>query len=44
MNKGALQIVHYSTELPLVEIFTKPLKVDRLIKLRSLIAMKEVET
>jgi len=44
VNKGALQIVHFSTELQLADIFTKPLKVDRFIKLRSLIGMKEVET
>lgn len=44
VNKGALQIVHCSTELQLADIFTKALKVDRFIKLRSLIGMKEVET
>jgi len=44
VNKGALQIVHCSTELQLADIFTKPLKVERFIKLRSLIGMKEVET
>ena len=44
VNKGALQIVHCSTELQLADIFTKALKVDRFIKLRSLIEMKEVET
>lgn len=44
VNKGALQIVHCSTELQLADIFTKALKFDRFIKLRSLIGMKEVET
>jgi len=43
VNKGALQIVHCSTELQLADILTKALKVDRFIKLRSLIGMKEVE-
>ena len=44
VNKGALQIVDCSTELQLADIFTKALKVDKFIKLRSLIGMKEVET
>jgi len=44
VNKGALQIFHCSTKLRLADIFTKALKVDRFIKLRSLIGMKEVET
>jgi len=44
VNKGALQIVHCFTELQLADIFTKPLKVDKFIKLRSLIGMKQVET
>jgi len=44
VNKGALQIVHCSTELQLADIFTKVLKVDRFIKLISLVGMKEVET
>jgi len=44
VNKGALQIVHCSTELQLADIFTKTWKVDRFIKLRSLIGMKQVKT
>jgi len=44
VNKGALQVVRCSTDLQLADIFTKPLKVDRFIKLTSLIGMKEVET
>ena len=36
VNKG-------STELQLADIFTKPLKVDKFIKLRSLIGMNEVK-
>ena len=44
VNKSALQTVHCSIELHLADIFTKALKVDRFIKLRSLIGMKEVET
>ena len=44
VNKDALQIVHCSIRLQLVDILTKALKVDRFIKLRSLIGMKEVET
>ena len=44
VNIGVLQVVHCSTDLQLADIFTKPLKVDRFIKLRSLIGMKEVET
>jgi hypothetical protein len=41
VNKGALQIVHCSTELQLAYIFTKALNVDRFIKLRSLMAWKK---
>jgi hypothetical protein len=44
VNKGALQIFHCSTKLQLADIFTKSLKVDKFIKLRSLIGMKEMET
>lgn len=44
VNKEALQIVHCSIELQLADIFTKPLKVDIFIKLRSMIGMVEVET
>jgi len=44
VNKEALQIVHCSTELQLADMFTKPLKVDRFIKLRSLISITKVET
>jgi len=44
VNKGAMQIVHCSSELQLADIFTKPLKVDRFIKLTSFIGMARVET
>jgi len=44
VNKEALKIVHCSTELHLADLFTKPLKVDKFIKLRSLIGMTKVET
>jgi len=39
-----LKIVHYSTELQLEDLFTKPLKVDKFIKLRSMVGMVKVET
>ena len=44
VNKGSLQIVYCSTELQLADLFTKPMKVDRFIKLRNMIGMKEMET
>jgi len=44
VNREALKIVHGSTELQLTNLFTKPLKVDRFIKVRSLIGMVKVET
>jgi len=44
VNKEALKIVHCSTELQLADLFTKPLKIDRFVKLRSMIGMVKVET
>ena len=44
VNKEALKIVHCSNEVQLEDLFMKPLKVDRFIKLISLIGVVKMET
>jgi len=44
VNKEALKVIHCSTEMQLADMFTKHVKVDRFIKLRSLIGMVKVQT
>lgn len=44
LTKGALKVVHCSTDLQLANMFTKAMKIVRFNKLRSLIGMVELET
>jgi len=43
VNKGALKIIHCSTELQLADMFTKAVKVERFNKLRGLIGMVKIK-
>jgi hypothetical protein len=43
VNKEALKVIHCSTEMQLVEMFTNAVKIERFNKLRGLIGQVKLE-
>ncbi|WVY89158.1 hypothetical protein V8G54_034672 [Vigna mungo] len=42
VNHGRMKLVHYSTEVQVVDIFTKPLRLNRFEKLREMLNVKSL--